>query len=219
MKPSVITTNYWGGSYVKATVFLLLTVLCGAASASTLYNITFAKDNGAGPDASGSFTYDVTTGFSNFIVVWSGFPFDLTASANAPTLGGGNSHCAGRASTAAYSFFMLQQSTTGCDSGTFYFWQGNEFGTTAQFNFSQSVSGDEIIKVSSNIGNGIGNGGTFSITPVSSTTPEPTSVLLFGGGLIACLLSRWLVSRVPLRHAGDDFVERTSRGNGAHHLE
>ena len=58
-----------------------------AAHAGTLttYNITFT---GGSPNPTmGSFTYDSTNPqFSNYTVIWDGITFDLTSSANSPTI-------------------------------------------------------------------------------------------------------------------------------------
>src|ERR1700704_2966518 len=64
-----------------------------AASASTIYTINFS--GGLPNPTSGSFTYDPVSGFSDFIVAWDSFTFDLTAGANAPGVFG--TGCSGEA--------------------------------------------------------------------------------------------------------------------------
>jgi hypothetical protein len=57
-------------------------------AAPVTYDITFAATQGIAP-AEGSFAYDsASQSFSNFEITWQGLVFDLTASANAPTIAG-----------------------------------------------------------------------------------------------------------------------------------
>ena len=57
-------------------------------AAPVTYDITFAATQGIAP-AEGSFAYDgASQSFSNFEISWQGVGFDLTASANAPTIAG-----------------------------------------------------------------------------------------------------------------------------------
>lgn len=65
-----------------------LLIAASANAASINYTIQFTTTSGTAP-TSGSFTYDATTSlFSNFLVEWDIYNFDLTAAANAPTTGG-----------------------------------------------------------------------------------------------------------------------------------
>ncbi len=60
----------------------------GAAPAPVTYGINFTLTQGNSPE-SASFTYVHTTqAFTNFVVIFGGIPFDLTAAANAPTIVG-----------------------------------------------------------------------------------------------------------------------------------
>ena len=70
-------------SHLCACLGLLLAASANADSIN--YTIQFTTTSGTAP-TSGSFTYDSATSlFSNFLVEWDIYNFDLTAAANAPT--------------------------------------------------------------------------------------------------------------------------------------
>jgi len=133
--------------------------------AGTTYDISFSPLFGLNP-TSGSFTYDAKSGFSNFTVLWNGLKFDLTESANHPTIS--SSGCKSEMSNAAYSFALMSQSLTNCRA-PFYSWSQDyvNIGTTT-FSFSVSANrgSDEITQTSpmpvQNIGNSTGG---WSIAP------------------------------------------------------
>ena len=158
-----------------SSFILAMIVVSGTIAAAPItYNLAFTGSTRA---ISGFFTYDPAAGFSNFLVTWDGATYDLTASANAPTLGTANT-CTGRASTAAYGFFMMQQLTTGCGAGTSYEWNGGNTGSSSVFEFLQfppagGFGGDKIFQTTSfGDGFGVGNQGGYSIT---TAAPEPAS--------------------------------------------
>jgi len=78
-------------------------------SASVMhYNVSFAGDGSRVSilPTAGSFDYDAAhPTFSNFIVVWNGVPFDLTSSANSPSIFGSPTTCT--STGAALSFDVL----------------------------------------------------------------------------------------------------------------
>ncbi len=75
-------------------------------AAPVTYGINFTATEGMAPEA-GSFTYDAATElFSNFTVNWGGEIFDLTASANAPSIVG-TVACVHGLSGAAATFTLL----------------------------------------------------------------------------------------------------------------
>jgi hypothetical protein len=105
---------------VKFGCLLLSLAACAipATAAPVTYDMTFTGGffndalNQEVPFApsSGSFTYDSTGGFSNFIVLYDGAEFNFTAQANAPNICLGGSPCF--AGTAADAFNLLTQDKT-----------------------------------------------------------------------------------------------------------
>ena len=79
-----------------------------AAAVPIDYSITFAPDSGLAP-ASGSFTYDSAVPlFTNFQVVWNGFDFDLTSSANDPLVYLTNAACLGAGPSTGFALLTGQ---------------------------------------------------------------------------------------------------------------
>jgi hypothetical protein len=161
-------------------------VLLGAAlQLSTLatpinYTINFSLASGTIAPTSGSFTYDPDVGFSNFIVVWDGITFDLTASANAPLVA--YSICG--ASTPATAFLLLSQSTP-C-SVTNYYWGGSDdFHDTFYFLGTFLPLPGGMYQIYNLIGftNTAGSDavGTWSIPGVSTPEPATLDVMLLAG--------------------------------------
>ena len=165
-----------------AALFLLTGAIAIPAHADviTTYDINFS--GGAPNPTSGSFTYDSTSpAFTNFLVIDNGITYDLTASANAPFVGGGTG-CAGEASTPAYGFAIISESLSGCSATPTYVWYIGS-GTTFTFDgFDSGAQGDSIFSVPTG-----STGGTpsaaWTITAVAAI-PEVSSFTLT---LIGCL--------------------------------
>ncbi len=92
------------------------------------YHISFTISSVSGLSApSGSFSYDPSAGFSNFIVQWESAIFDFTSSANAPMLAAAPpTGCASAASNHQYGFLLITQAASGCAAG--YVWSGQYWG-------------------------------------------------------------------------------------------
>jgi hypothetical protein len=196
-------------------LFLLAASAQPVFADSTEYTITFIPlstsspgDNTAPP--TGSFTYDPSTGFSNFVVLWDGLTFNLTAAAKNPLINSA-SGCNGEAAGGpAYGFSILMQTLTGCSTSTLdYNWAvGVDFpptnptnaainiGVGSSFDTYDDFMHDTLLSVPSppdgNNGELPGDSGTgWDISPVSSsaTVPEPSTISLnlVGLGLLLML--------------------------------
>ena len=163
------------------------------ADTVTTYDITFT---GVGTlPTSGSFTYDSTVPqFSNFIVDWDGFTFNLTASANNPNSFGGTPACIGSNTGAAAGFALL----TDCTGAGNMAWEAVQAVNMVDFEFLADQAGCEAFGPCENIDDNYGiapdptpesGAGSFSITavpPTTTVTPEPSGLLLFATGLAGC---------------------------------
>ena len=92
----------------------LLGALSSAHAAPVKYNIQFTTTSGSPTPASGSFFYDPDVPvFSNFLVVWNGISFDMTAAANNPKFAWGACNTAGNGAADTFDFLLNQN----CGSG------------------------------------------------------------------------------------------------------
>jgi hypothetical protein len=111
---------------MKTLFLLLVAVAAGWAPAladPVTYDINFSTTSGSPAPGSGSFTYDPSVGFSDFIVDWDGITFNLTNAANAPTQSKSEQgHCSGSVSTPATGFSIISQELTGCAGLSTYEW-------------------------------------------------------------------------------------------------
>jgi len=159
----------------------------------TTYTINFTG-NGLLPTA-GSFTFDPDTPkFSNFLVTWDGTIFDLTSSANAPTIFG-PPPCIGLATGAAATYILL---SGGCpSSGTEGSGWTATFTTTGQIDFFT----DDLLdptnfvdvrggSVTAGVDTARG-GGNWAISSSATAVPEPSALIL----LLTTLLSVAFVAR------------------------
>jgi hypothetical protein len=154
--------------------------------------------------ASGSFTYDPLAGFSNFLVVWNGATYDLTAAANSPTIL--SAGCPGEAATPQFGFALMTASPAACPGSVSglgapypngFIWQGNTY-YTPSFEFDVFTnSGDDNILAQQTHGNWT-DGYTFprgwwTLTDTTAgSAPEPASITLLAGGMLtlAALMAR-----------------------------
>jgi hypothetical protein len=191
----------------KFTIFLLVSA---AFSTPTLaapisYTINFTTTNiGTPAPTSGSFTYDsVAPLFSGFTVVWEGFAFDLTSSANSP--GTGNLGCNSEGSTPQFGAVIMFQTATGC-SPPQYIWVADDDNNDLQFNFlainsvgpGRDVIRTDLFVTSPDQDNPFTNGnedpeGTWSVT--QNSVPEPSTF-----GLLLLALATAGISRQVSLH-------------------
>ena len=170
-------------------VLSLLAGFLGAAvflTASPItYNINFT--NGSPNPTSGSFQYDSAGSgtFSNFIVLWQGFNFDLTSQANAPSVSGS---CV---SSASNSFALLNGTLACVQTGPGPVWGADSSDSTALGFADFEIQGFDSSSLNDLIIQDVIfvegtqpplTRGNFTITnPVA--TPEPGSIALaFIGG-------------------------------------
>jgi|SRR5208282_4700195 len=167
---------------------LLIAVSLPVYASSVNYTISFTTSAGSPGPTSGSFTYDSGTGtFSNFVVAWDGYSFNLTSSANSTFLGA--SGCTGEASSGAFSFALLSQALT-CPSAPEYFWFGQpRVGPTQVFVFEDEVSGSAYDQIGTSLpatGATDSAEGNWTIS-AAANTPEPSGFLLLGSGLVGLM--------------------------------
>jgi hypothetical protein len=120
----------------------LLAISCSLqarADVLTTYDINFTGVRTLLP-TSGSFTYDSTIPqFTNFIVDWGGDAFDMTSTANNPSVQGSIPPCVGANTGAAATFAILST----C-SDSFWFAMGG-MGDVLQFDFENNLAGCESV--------------------------------------------------------------------------
>jgi hypothetical protein len=141
--------------------------------------VYFQTTTGSPAPATATFSGDdVTQVFTNFTVNWNGITFDLTSSANAPTIGG--TGCPGADSTPLYGFSILIQE---CSGATYQWNAATVSNGDSYFAFVETNSGNNFIFA------------TVSLpgTPVAAASgtwfttelPEPgTLEMLIGGGML-----------------------------------
>jgi hypothetical protein len=155
-----------------------------ATDVITTYTINFTTTSGAAP-ASGSFSYDSTNPqFTNFIVNWDGFSFDLTSSANSPSVG--PSGCPGEASTPLYGFELITQTIpTSCGQASVsYIWGATTPGPGASFVFEANANSqaEQIAQVTHDIGQNPADAvGSWAVS--TAAVSEPSSLILLGSAL------------------------------------
>jgi hypothetical protein len=159
---------------------LLIALACSlpAWSSATTYDINFTLGGGTPAPTAGSFTYDPTVGFSNFVVDWFGQTFDLTSTANAGLFIGGTG-CNTESNTPQYAFLILTKALTGCS--VLYFWSGggsNSGGVDFTFSAVSGTNADHVQVSNPFPPDGtLEAGGSWTLTQVSSTsTPEPATL-------------------------------------------
>lgn len=176
--------------FVLFALFSSAVVPSARADVVTNYTINFTTASGIAP-TSGSFSYDSTTPlFSNFVVIWDGQTFDLSASANAPFAGtapyAGPTNCTGEAATAAYAFAIMSQNVTGCSAQ--YYWNINSLGGSFVFVVVPSANPSHADEIGSSTTNPTIQlaAGDWTISTVVAT-PEPATLVMLAGGLLGLL--------------------------------
>lgn len=172
----------------------LIVLVAQPAHADTTYTINFTTSAGSPGPTSGSFTYNSSTHtFSNFVVMWDGYSFNLTSSANSP-FDAHPSGCTGEASTGAFAFEILSKTLT-CPSAPEYFWFGQpRVGPTQVFVFEDEVSATAYDQVGASLpATGATDSADGSWTISAMNTPEPSELLLLGSGLVSLMgvIRRW----------------------------
>jgi hypothetical protein len=175
---------------MRKTLWIIALVLVAAigapnahADSFTNYTINFTLSSGSPLPTTGSIVYDTTTNqFTSFNVVWDTITFNLTSSANSPTLSNifvPPTACLG--TTSAQNFLLL---LSGCGTQFANTWQASVLseGTTFVDRFTiQSLDANR---------NGLGaqgfmapvggesGTGTLTITQQSEVVPEPGAGIL-----------------------------------------
>lgn len=191
----------------KMRVPVLSVLLCmlwsvSASATPITYTIAFLDDDGSPsiePPSAGRFTFDPTTAtFTNFVVTWYSFDYDLTNEANSPT-GSHTDPCFGGASGAAAAFALLTGGVCPAEWGVGQFSQGAG-GSTA--GFIHSTAGQLQFRgfreLNPNVPDSPGQPainfatwGHFSVARVTSEpVPEPASMLLLSAALAAVMAQR-----------------------------
>lgn len=166
------------GALVTSVTFL---AAVHAHAAPTLYNINFVLSSGtpgAPAPTSGTFLYDPAgPAFSSFSVIWNGISFDLTSSANSPSVIGA---CATSAPDVADVFEMLRVGCAG-DSREWSAIIGIPF---AQFSFtSHSLGSETEIVAETPISRTLPPASASGTWSIAATVPEPTSLSLMAAGI------------------------------------
>lgn len=178
-------------------IAFLLSNVAGAGIASAapiVYTINFAPEYGNAP-TSASFLYDsVVPQFTDFFVLWEGITFDLTASANAPTIEGTLDCLVGLTGPAA-SFALLEGT---CNSESYVRWSAARESEMNLFSIV-AVHGEPWARIGlfafGDDNDGRNNaGGSWGLAPV----PEPATLLLS----LSSLLALAILLRDKLRPVG-----------------
>jgi len=164
-------------------IALLTMTVVGRSSAAPVTDFISFAGSGTLP-ALGVFTYDASTpAFSNFFVAWNGTLFDLTSSANAPSLSG---PCPGESSSPPTGFALMSQSLC---AGSVYNWSAH--GLPSSFFTFQAGGGGPNHQVNI-FGSGGGSltpsdgFGTWTIMQLSTSVPEPGTLTLLTTGVLLC---------------------------------
>jgi len=192
---------------MRKSLSIILAVLfvgLGAPAAfADTYTINFTVTFGI-PAPSGAFTWDGTS-FSNFIVNWDGFSFDLTSAANAPIVTG--TQCG--TSSAAASFALLNGTVVCSPNNTpTPLWKSDSsIDFLGQFAFIETSlpgpSNSEILITAQQAGlsNAPSNNpeGTWTIADTTVATPEPGTLSSLSLGMVGLGLCWWMTRKREAR--------------------
>ena len=194
-------------------VLLSISFLCGlvsvsASAAPITYNFDFTNTAGSLSPNSGSFSFDPTSNqFTAFQVEWNGGTFNLTGSANDPSMDPGFPCDTGSNRVHFYNVLV-----NGCTAGVAAQWSGISQGAGgSSHNFAMgfsTVSGEASVTVyelgtpsSSSVSTAEIVFGSFKVVPSSpsSDIPEPNTVLLVpvGGAMLLALRRRRTIQGHP----------------------
>jgi PEP-CTERM motif len=171
---------------------LFLAFLAPGARADS-YTIDFTLLGGNLAPTSGAFDYDPATNqFTNFTVVWDGFTFDLTSSANTVTLTGGSPSCVSAFSGPQAVLAML----TTCAASQPIIWSAGDFLGYESFDMNDVGNGIQEADVSDGFLNsqsdGLSGYGGAVASPIA--TPEPSSMALLCAGVALAFALRKLIA-------------------------
>jgi hypothetical protein len=187
-----------------------LLLLCAARAGATPtdytinFNLMYTSPGIDGP--SGSFVYDPDVGFSNFLVSWDGYNFDLTAAANAPFVGSAPGPCDPTGLANAASSFYILSNPGACSSlpGYTTFWNAYVYTGPPQtpgFSFyADSPPGHpDFIAIGVNDGGGntslVSGGATWTLTAQTAGVPEPSTAVMISMGVALILGTKALRRR------------------------
>jgi hypothetical protein len=195
-----------------STLILIAAISIPVAKADVIITDTInfpASPNATIYPTSGAFTYDQTASlFTSFSVTWDGFIFDLTSSANDPSVTSTTPSCLSGLTGGAASYALL---TGACSPNPYGIgitaWEGIVFtGRPYYFNFASDDEPptilsdiDFVISATTSIIDttpiqNAGSYGPWTVTKTSVTTPEPgagaLTVFGFLGLWVVCLKSR-----------------------------
>ena len=176
---------------MRKSLWIMLAVIFVAigaphAQADTMTNYTISFTGTGILPTSGSFTYDSTTpGFSNFVVVWDGLTFDMTAGANSPGIIGPTPPACLNGDSGAATSFQLLTNCGGPDTA----WNSFNGGSETQEMMFITASTSSLCGLAEDCASITGGAVTNSVTPLGATigtftvaevvpTPEPSSLTL-----------------------------------------
>jgi len=191
---------FWENQLRPLTSFILLYGVFGAAGivSATNYQINFTVANGSPAPTSGAFDWNGST-FSNFIVIWDGFTFDMTSLANFPSHYGPPASC-GSTATDFFNFMVTGQACTP-EGGAGYHWGAQSLNYDTSFAIidntptaSAAIIANNDFGIIANFTNHDSRGDFTSSAVV--TTPEPGTLSIALVGLLT-LVAWKRASQIP----------------------
>jgi hypothetical protein len=161
----------------------IIALLCGAGFAQPVFADTYSVTllDGSGPtiDGTGSFTFSAGT-FSNFTIIWDTLLFDFTSTANATP---SETHgCVGGSLITVFAYLL----DPGCQNGGAFpgeSWLGGAGLGGGKLLFSPNIHA--IAGRAITTGPPSNQTGDFRVIDLTTTIPEPNSVILMLAALLA----------------------------------
>jgi hypothetical protein len=184
---------------VISLLALFGTPAIAAADSIISYEIDFSLAAGSPAPTSGSFDYDpslATDPFSNFVVEWDGLTFDLTSSANDPSILNAPT-CINGATGAAATFQLL----TECPSDLWN-WSINNFAPDFALGLDYETGPNYLdlrTVTSTSLNLTSGAYGTLSSVTTPEAIPESSTVIFMLIGLGLLMRNRLARDATPLR--------------------